>query len=490
MKTICSAFLARWSLLVLLLLGTCFTPLAAQSNTDPVPLIQEAESTFALGLQAYTEGNYGLAYRHFWQVARRLPLNRKTTASWLMAGRSLYQDGELTQAIQLLETFTRTYPSTSYLDEAFDTIADARRRTTAPQQPQRRILNLGILLPLDNEAALLSQALFNGLRLAVDEFNSQGSSTVVRMVFREASADSLTLDTTVRTLKRNGVDIVIGPLFSDEAQIAATAAETEQLPLFVPLATAEDLTHGRQFVFQANPTFTVQGRAMGRFAVRNLRLDTLGVLSVYNDQNPSSELMALGFETGVLNAGGSVLYHETLPDEASWYRLTDYVGRDTLRSVKAIYAPMPAGELNTELMLGAALGSIDRTLRDMRLLGNDEWHDRPFKARLSNHTATYATSFHVDTSRIEVQVFERAYQNLTSETPDPNSEFGYLGFVGYDIGRFLIARLTEPSPSLPDAIRQAAPFEGLGLRLDFSLGPINEGAFFFRYRNSTLELIR
>lgn len=486
----CPRFVLRWSALMLLLLGTCWSPLIAQSNTDPVPLVQEAESTFALGLQAYTDGNYSLAHRYFVQVAREQPLNRKTTASWLMAGRALYQEGNLRQAIRLLETFTRTYSTSSYVDEAFDVIAEARQQLQAPTQPKRRVFNLGILLPLDNEAALLSQALFNGMRLAVDEFNARGGSSLVRMVFREASADSAQLDATVRAFKQMNTDLVVGPLFSEEAETAAVAAESVELPLFVPLATAENLTNRRSFVFQANPTFTTQGRAMGRFAVRNLRLDTLGVLSVYNDANPSAEFMAMGFETGVLNAGGSVLFYESLPDAASWYRLSDFVGRDSLAQIKALYVPLPVREANTQFVIGAALGSLDRTLPNLRILGNEEWHDLPFRLRLGNHTTTYATAFQVDSTQTEVDVFEQAYQNLTGERPDPTSEFGYLAFVGYDIGRYLIARFATATNDLPTAIREAAPFDGLGVRLDFSNGPTNEGMFFFRYRNDILERIR
>jgi hypothetical protein len=74
-----------------------------------------------------------------------------------------------------------------------------------------------------------------------------------------------------------------------------------------------------------------------------------------------------------------------------------------------------------------------------------------------------------------------------------------LAVVGYDVTRFVqeaatklkVAGQDSSDPvQLADAIRAAPPFDGIGIRLDFRGGQVNQAMFYHRYRDGRVELLR
>jgi hypothetical protein len=91
-----------------------------------------------------------------------------------------------------------------------------------------------------------------------------------------------------------------------------------------------------------------------------------------------------------------------------------------------------------------------------------------------------------------VQTFIRRYRLLTGNTPDNLSVRGRrLAYTGYDIARFLFSTLSPAPPGpAPADLRTATPYEGLGTRIHFEEGTVNQAMFFHRYRNNQLERLQ
>src|SRR5690606_25039764 len=107
-------------------------------------------------------------------------------------------------------------------------------------------------------------------------------------VFRDAGNDPARVQAALRALlDEQQADLVIGPLYSEQARAAAEVAEQRGVVLVAPLATDERVSEARRFVFQANPTLTVRGELMARMAVYGLRLDSIGVVAQFGD--PTAE---------------------------------------------------------------------------------------------------------------------------------------------------------------------------------------------------------
>ncbi len=469
------------TLLVGLLLG--LQGIGGRAQPFEIPRIEAAETEFAQALQAFERGDYGLAYRQFRRVIDAYPPHRRTTAAWIMAAKALYRMGEYAHVITWVEAFVRRYPTSRYQREA----TQLRRLAEVAlhrRQQQARLITLGILLPLDVENAPLTQALVDGIRLAVEAHNAESLAAPVRMVFRDAGTDSAQVQAALRSLiDEQQVDLVIGPLYSEQARAAAEVAEQRGVVLIAPLATDEAVSKGRRFVFQANPTLAVRGRLMARMAVYGLRLDSIGVVAQRGD--PTAERMAKAFWAEALHLGAVIPFYKLLSDAQAWGQLVQHIGRDTLAQARALYLPLAGG--NAPVLARAALSSLDRSGLTPRVLGNAAWREMRAALQASRYLLTFSNDFYVDTSRAEVQDFIQRYQALgRMEQPDR------LVYTGYDVTRFLLTQLPDRSAlaELADRIRKAPFYQGLGVRIHFDGGQVNQALYYHRYRDGRLELLR
>jgi len=457
--------------------------LGAWAQPAEIPRIEAAETEFGQALQAFERGDYGLAYRQFRRVIDAYPAHRRKTAAWIMAAKALYRMGEYDHVIQWADEFVARYPTSRYRSEAerLRHLAEAallRRRQAA------RLITLGILLPLDADNAPLTQALFDGIRLAVAAHNADSLAAPVRMVFRDAGTDPTRVQAALRALlDEQQADLVIGPLYSEQARAAAEVAEQRGVVLVAPLATDERVSEGRRFVFQANPTLTVRGERMASMAVYGLRLDSIGVVAQFGD--PTSERMAEAFQAEALRLGAAVPFYKLLSDAQAWAQLVQHIGRDTLARVRALYLPLSGA--NAPLLARAALSSLDRSGLTPRVLGNAAWRDVQATLQASRYLLTFSNDFYVDTSRVEVKDFIRRYRAMgRTEAPDR------LVYTGYDVTCFLLTQLPDRAAlaDLADRIRTAPFYQGLGIRLHFDGGQVNRALYFHRYRDGRLELLR
>ena len=497
----------------------------AQTSDARVPQISEAEALFDQAVAAFERGDYALARRRF-QLVHEYPLHQKTTASLLMAGKALYRMGEYARAEETLQTLLRRYSSTSYRDQAEQVIAYAQEAQRG-EGAESGAIRLGIALPLSDTDASLAQALFNGIRLAVDEHNGlqrrpapaapgrtvsagadQSPQVVtertrvprrpVEMHFRDSRGTAAGARAAVDSLvERDRVDLIVGPLYSYEARAAGERAERTQTVMVAPMATDESVSAGRRYVFQANPTRAARGKAMARFAQRGLLMDAAGI--IIEAGNSVSERMADSFSQAMQRAGGTLAFHEKLPSARSWSRLpeqfqADSLSRDSLARAEAVYLPISGEEAAGQIqdaLIGINWVSQEYGLT-LRVLGNAEWHDLPIKDRASQFTTTYTNDFYVDETRADVQDFARRYRLLTGRTPDQlDATTRRLAFTGHDVARYAIERLSNADgAALAEEMRRAPRYEGLGTRIHFNGQNVNQSLFIHRYRNGRVERVR
>jgi branched-chain amino acid transport system substrate-binding protein len=470
-------------LFVFLALLMAAVPAAAQDAASPVPRIEEAESFFQQGLEAFASGDYGMAERRFRLVYNTFPLNRKTTAAWLMSGKALYRQGEYQPASELLDEFIRTFPTSGYLDEARRTLEFSRNAIAGAARPAR---NLGVALPLREEDVLITQTIFNGIRLAVDEHNAGLGATPVRIVFRNSEGHAAGAQEAIRSLIREDVDVIIGPLYSSEAIAAAQEARDGEVVLVAPMATDEEVTLDNDFVFQANPTMTMRGRQMAQFATEELNHLNTGIIA-QQDASGLAERMAEGFQDESMRLGTQVRFFSLLPNEQAWNRLPIEVGAVPFTGISAVYIPVTG--VRAQQMIRNAIAGFDSMGVNVQILGNSEWHGFNAPALAGRYNAVYTHDFYPDESRTGVQDFLNRYTALAGQRPAAGDQ--RLAFAGYDVTRYLIEKIEEGSDrSMRQVLQQAPLYQGLGIRIHFDGGNVNQGLYFFQYRGGRGELIQ
>lgn len=550
----------RSTLAKILLLGVLMglltgMPTRAQQAGE-IPRNSDAELMFEQGLAAFERGDYQQAAERF-RLVNDYTLNRKTTAALVMEGKALLRLARYQDAVDVLTTLLDRYPETSYRGEAEQVLKRARERLKG--QGQRvDTLRIGIALPMADEYIGLTQAMFNGIRLAIDQHNglqrryvpppelselrpasdsfgvastasvygdslaeADGRTTVTtstdtvrvdslqivtrqgekpdwvaKMYFQpirenNGGAAKVAVDSLMRV---HNVDVVLGPLLSHTARAAGEVAERARVPLVAPLATEESVSEGKEYVFQANPTFSLRGRIMARFSSESLLTESVSI--VYERKDASSGQMAEGFRAEAREQGLSVPFTLQLDNPRQWSQLPEAVQSDTtitdsmFAATEAFYLPVAGNNASGKIQ--DALVGLKRLNSRARVLGNSSWHNLSVKKEASAFTATYANVFSVRTGQPEVQDFIRQYRLLTGNTPGTLSVSGRrLAYTGYDIARFLLSNLspTPPGPE-PDDLRTSVPYEGLGVRIHFPEGNVNRAMFFHRYRNNRIERLR
>ena len=478
----------------LFILALLWLPVGVRVAAQPspvVPVVAAAENQFNTALNAFEQGGYEEAAALFAQVVNAYDLHQKTTAALLMWGKTLYRAERYNEAQIVLNRFQSEFPYSRYANEA-ELIYTYAQQVLNRLNDTTITLNIGVLLPLDDPSSLLSQELFNGIHLAIESFNLDTSfrypgapKIQAKMFYRDTQNDPDLARESVRMLISNdNVDVIIGPLFSEEAEAAASEAERYRMVMIAPLATSEAVSNGKYHVFQANPSLRVRGKQMARFAIRSLGMDNLGL--IYDRNSAEARNMANGFEEEVFNSPDAVMrFKYIVQDTRNWFRLSQQIISDSLGTAQGVYLPMSGS--NASQIIGGTLGSLDRMDAPIRILGNVEWHNLPLGTQASKYGTTYSNHFYFDEANPETQFFMETYRDRFASEP------GRLAFTGHDVTQYILSRLVQKEQSgdqLVNLIRQSGPFQGLGIRMDFLNGNINEALFYHRYRNAMPELLR
>jgi tetratricopeptide (TPR) repeat protein len=495
----------------LVLVGGLGVPDVKGQVRDTIPRNPDAELMFEQGVSAFERGDYEKAAERF-RLVNDYGLTRETTAALVMQGKALLRLARYQEAVDVLDTLMERYPNTSYKNEAQRVLHVARERL---KESGRRVdtLRVGVALPMTDEFVALSQAMFNGIRLAVDEHNGLRRRYVPPSGF-QAPPDSfdvaqtaplygdslaqaegritVTTDTdTVRVdslqivteqtgrpdwiakmhfrrtdgtpdgaraavdslLQQDEVDVILGPLFSRTARAAGTVAERNRTLFVAPLATDESVSEGKEYVFQTNPTISLRGRIMARFTSESLLTESASI--VYEKGATNSERMADGFRAEAKQRGLKVPFTLRLDSPRGWSQLPEVIGEDStitdtmFAETEAFYLPITGRNATGKIQ--DALTGFGRLNTDARILGNSYWHGLSVVKEASKFTATYANDFNVQTKRPTVQRFIRRYRLLTGDTPDNLSSVREqrLAYTGYDVADFLLTTLT-PSGPRPD----------------------------------------
>ncbi len=352
-----------------------------------------------------------------------------------------------------------------------------------PNAPEGTVYNIGVVLPAfepDDPNFTIPRNLYYGMLLAADEFNSRNSDKKVQLIFKNSAEDP---DTTTSAFNElvwsRQVDAVIGPLFSQPATRMALLAEEYRVPMLAPLANSDDLNLNYNYTFQMNPTFSVHGKNMARYAVEELRLDTLAVITEPNSLGRASA-MAFRHEAERLGAHISYFFEEDF--EATGFDLTHVTEVFTpdpalidslgLTQTDGIYAPFTgqAAETLTNLLLN----DLEAMRSEVVVMGSEEWSNFSLTGFQNQQFEIYYTESFGEASDGEIEdFFIQDYESRFGSSPDRFSR------LGYDSANILFQSFeTAGNPVyLTRALQEKTQYNGLSLTVNFDGQRINQHVF-------------
>jgi len=346
--------------------------------------------------------------------------------------------------------------------------------------PDGMVYNIGVILPADEDPEsnmIVPRNLFYGITLAAEDFNSRFSDKKIALNFRNSYRDP---DSTAKSFHeavwKDFSDAVIGPLFSETAARMAGLAEQYSVPMIAPLANSDEINLDYNYTFQMNPTFEVHGREMAQYAVQELNLDTLAVITPTDALGTAS---ARSFRQEAERLGAFVSYYIEEDFSSLGYDLTDFTKVFSTNSVEidslnyipteGIYAPFTGQAANT--LMNLLMTDLEVLGSDMIIMGSEEWENANLSGwQERNFEIYYSQAFGGTADTSAVQLFEEDYQTRFGIEPDQFSK------LGYDIGNYLFTSMSQAgNPAhLTHSLRSGAPYNGTAIRINMNGERINQ----------------
>ncbi len=382
-----------------------------------------------------------------------------------------------------LETLSELQQDTTEIARIRDAVGTRETYIRSPfqqfQAPQGMVYHVGVALPsfgADEPEFVVSRDLYFGIMLAAEDFNTRNPDKKVFLRFRDTYAESDSIPQAVNELIWNErVDALIGPLYSEEAKVMSKMAEDYEIPMLTPLANSDEINLGHNYTFQLNPTFSMHGKQMAQFAVRELELDTLAVIT---EKNSLGQASALSFRYEAERLGAHVAYFIEDDFAARGYDITDVTEiftRDEILvdslnivPVKGVYAPFTGQAAST--MINLLMTDLEAMRTEVVVMGSEEWRDARYTPAQRRNFAIYHTQNYGSTADREfIEYFEQDFINRFGMEPDQFAR------VGYDAGSYLFRTLEQAGnpKRLKHALRESPEFTGLSMRIHFDNGQIN-----------------
>lgn len=387
-----------------------------------------------------------------------------------------YASGLTEAALSDLTQIQYNHADAAELLRSIRAYSGATSRPDGPfiKAPRGTVLTVGVLLPSEprsSRAFPVVQGLYQGILLAVDEFNERSPDLKLTLKFAPTGTDAARGFEELRT--RHHASIVIGPLRSEEVPPVAALAAQHRVPLFIPLANSYALHHDNSHVFRFNPTMDDAGTRMAHAAFDQLQLRRIAVFT-----HPDAEATddASAFIRTFTSLGGRIVM------KVADARFTDlrHTSRrlDTLvvrrpskpdsLLVDAVYLPVTGAEANT--VADNLLSALDAKRWPVTVLGNEELGFLDHSAARLERLPTYHTSMMDVSPKAErIEQFRNRY--IARTTIDPN-DFAYLG---YDLATFVFETLDRVQhPALLSRwIPKADLFKGLTSQYQFHGDGVN-----------------
>ncbi len=545
-----------------------------------------AEKKFAGAIQQFKKGDFISALGSFEILLKHDPAHQRTTAAYIMAGKSLHNLKKYRESSMLLADFLKRFPGSNYRDEAhytlaidymmlqqdeeavrhlidviesttnrnlstnavviFESITDERLdenilhelREKSKTEPVKDLLNLkiaeryiasgvpnragalldemlnrvpkskhesrarilkekisanvnlkvGVLLPFmktsaPNSIRTISEEILDGITIATDQYRITHQITgAVTLEIRDTERESdVAVDALKDLARMKEVVAVIGPLFSNIAKACAPVAERAGLPLITPTAAADGIAALSSHVFQASPDYQTRGKAMARYAVKELGFKKLAILST---TEPIGKALAESFSREAERLGARIVVKDfytkgasDLSDQFYNLRSAGLALTGILANVQNLEIPVDAIQglfipISDAEDIGILASQIKYFNIETQILGSNEWYDmqqlesnKQYLNRMSFISDTY-----LDKNDPRYLDFVKSFSAQMNKAPTKYTLRGYnlMKLLLDQIDRGAITRV-----KLTGALGSTKSYPGIGSRISFSRNRVN-----------------
>jgi len=304
-------------------------------------------------------------------------------------------------------------------------------------------IRVGVIAALKGDYAAFGQSNWNGIKMAFDEINAEGSLGKKIRVYVEDDRSKAEEGATAakKLIQQRKVHAVLGEVASSISLAAAPIAQKAGIPMISPASTNPDVTKVGNFIFRVCFIDPFQGEAMAKFAFNNLKARSAAIIT--DIKNDYSVGLAKYFKETFVKLGGKIVSEPS-------YSAGDIEFRAQLTSLKnknadVIFIPGYYTEV----------GLIARQARELGikspLLGGDGW-DSPKTIEIGGaaiENSFFSTHYSPEDANPRVQEFIKKFKANYGHVPDA------MAVLGYDAAYILADSIKRAGGTDPEKLRKA-----------------------------------
>jgi ABC-type branched-subunit amino acid transport system substrate-binding protein len=218
----------------------------------------------------------------------------------------LFQAGRTAAARKKSADFLKKYPHSQHAASVKDILDKSTNL-------QKGVLSIGVLAPLSGNVADVGKQVVQGIQLAVDRMTAS-SDMKIKLVICDTRANMLeTARKTQELISEHHVSVILGPVLSQDAIVAASILVGKDVVMITPTATDDGIAALGPNIFQMNIPLGVLGAKIAKYAMDNLNIHDFAIIS------PTSEYgaaLSKVFRDEVEKKGGEIV-NEQVFDEGT-----------------------------------------------------------------------------------------------------------------------------------------------------------------------------
>ncbi|HEX2786924.1 MAG TPA: ABC transporter substrate-binding protein [Ignavibacteria bacterium] len=316
-------------------------------------------------------------------------------------------------------------------------------------------IKVGQFASLTGSEATFGISSDEGLRLAVEEVNSQGGvlGKQIELITEDNRGQTSETQTVVQKLiNRDKVVAIIGEVASSRSKAGAPICQQNKIPMISPASTNPEVTAIGDYIFRVCFIDPFQATVMSKFALNSLKVTKVALL--IDVKNAYSTGLAENFRRVFTEMGGQVIGEQqyTAGDKDFKAQLTALKNENP----QAIFIPGYYTDVNLISIQARELGIT------IPLFGGDGWESEKLtegKAANALEGSFFSTHASIDDPNPKIQSFVQKYKAKYGKTPDT------MALLAYDAGWILFDAIkragSTEGPKIKDAIATTKDFPGV-----------------------------
>ncbi len=366
-------------------------------------------------------------------------------------------------------------------------------------------IGIGILAPVSGPYAEYGESMSRGIKLALTN-----SDRKVKLFLRDTQGDPVQAALLSRKLiEEDQVSVILGPLRSESTIGASATAQIFKVPLITPTSNQEGIADLGDFIFQFSPSTQKIGERIAGFAVKELKIKEVVVLS---PDDSYGENAILGFEREARKSGAEILIQKVYAPgstdfgpqlkeirEILWKEKMEREGGfDSTKYVDKSGEPIPVDEIPVEVDgfflpvypedVALITPQIAFFKIQARLLGTEGWGQKEILnlSRQFTDSVVFASDFYQEENSSFGRNFKKDFELLYKKTPDK------VAFLSYFSMRVLLAALEKAST--PESIRsnllKIKGIRGVEDKMDFDSTGENISIGMYLFQNGEIQKLK